>query len=168
MESPSSRRRMFTGEHAYRVDSQRRVALPKAWRGEGEDASFMLLAPDEPCIHMMPQRMFDRVYDRMQEELLSNLGMFSVFSSIGSNAADVTCDKQGRFALPPELMKHAGITESVVLVGGFVTISIWDPEVWRTRRQTLAQANRALQSVFTKPDNLTKAFQQAMGVQPDS
>lgn len=165
--SPSGRRRrVYTGEHTCRLDKQRRVVLPKSWRGEDADANtFMLVAPPLPCIHMMPGAMFERAYERMEEALFANPEAIRSFGTAGSYAADVCCDKQGRISLTPELLAHARIDSSLVLVGGFVTISIWSPPVWAQMQQTLKEGNQALHKALSKPDNLTQAFEKVLGKQ---
>jgi MraZ protein len=43
----------------------------------------------------------------------------------------VECDKQGRITLPQNLIKWAGITKDVVVVGVLNRFEIWDEERWR-------------------------------------
>ena len=155
--------RLFTGEHAYRVDSQRRIALPTAWRGESEgERAFMLLTHEQPCIQMMPLAMFEKMLPRLEEELLRNPDALVSTNSLAGPAASVVVDRQGRFALTSALMAHAQITDRVVLVGGFLTIALWAPEVWEKRRETAVKANRVLRAAAPPTDDLGQAFRRAM------
>lgn len=166
MAATRRRRQVYTGEHSCRLDKQRRVVLPKSWRSEDPDANeFMLVAPELPCIHMMPAVMFDRAYERMEEELFANPAAIVSFGTAGGYASHVSCDKQGRMSLTQELLDHAGIDGDLVMVGGFVTVSIWAPAIWDDMRQSLKEGNQALQKALSKPDNLTQAFQKALGNQ---
>lgn len=158
-------RRLFTGEHAYRVDAQRRVALPTAWRGESEgERAFMLLTHEQPCIQMMPLGMFEKMLPRLEEELLRNPAALVSSNSLAGPAAAVVVDRQGRFALTPALLAHAQITDRVVLVGGFLTIALWAPEVWEQRRETAAKANQVLRAAAARSDDLGQAFRRALRV----
>lgn len=162
-------RRLFTGEHAYRLDSQRRIALPTAWRGESEEErAFMLLTHEQPCIQMMPMALFEKMLPRLEEELLRNPDALVSTNSLAGAAAAVVVDRQGRFALTPALLAHAQITDRVVLLGGFLTIALWAPEVWEKRRETAAKANRVLRAAAIPPDNLGQAFRRAMEAGKDA
>ena len=146
-------RRLFTGEHAYRVDAQRRIALPTAWRGSTDaERAFMLLTHEQPCIQMMPMAMFEKLLPRLEEELLGNPGALVPAGSAGAPAAEVLVDRQGRFALTTDLMVHAGITDRVVMVGTFLTIALWSPEQWETVREAPAKANRVLRAAAARPE----------------
>jgi DNA-binding transcriptional regulator/RsmH inhibitor MraZ len=80
-------------------------------------------------------------------------------------AAAVVVDRQGRFSLTPAQMAYARITDRILLVGGYLTIALWAPEVWESTRQAPAQANRMLRAGAARPDDLGEAFRRAMGVQ---
>ena len=156
-------RRLFTGEHAYRVDSQRRIALPTAWRGESEaERAFMLITHEQPCIQMMPMAMFEKMLPQLENELLGNPDALVLANTMAGPAAGVVVDRQGRFALTSGLMAHAQITDRVLLVGGFLTIALWAPEVWEERRETAVKANRVLRSAAPQADDLGRAFRRAM------
>ena len=165
MVTPGQSRRLFTGEHAYRVDSQRRIALPTAWRGESEgERAFMLLTHEQPCIEMMPLALFEKLLPRLEEELLRNPDALVSTNSLAGPATAVVVDRQGRFALTSGLLAHAQITDRVVLVGSFLTIALWAPEVWEKRRETAVKARQVLRAAATRTDDLGQAFRRAMGV----
>lgn len=159
-------RRLFTGEHAYRLDSQRRLALPTAWRGESDgERTFMLLPHEQPCIQMWPMPMFEKLLPRLEEELLRSSDALVAAGSTASIAAEVLVDRQGRFALTASQLAYARITDRVVLVGGYLTIALWAPEVWEATRQAPATANQMLRAAAARTDDLGQAFRRAMGVQ---
>jgi len=165
MASVSQTRRYYTGEHSYGVDAQRRIALPAAWRGASDsDRAFMLLPHEQPCIHMMPRALFDKLAPRLEEELLANPLAVVALGSLAGASAEVVVDKQGRFALTPALMAHAGITDRVLMVGTAFSITLWSPEVWEARRQGGAEASRVIPAAAVRPDRLGQAFRDAMGV----
>ena len=161
---PAIQRRVsFTGEHISCLDPQRRLVLPKAWRQpDPEENVFTLMAPDKPCIHMLPPAMMERFYERLQARLLTEEDGLIDAGSLGRMAADIACDKQGRFALTSELMAHAGIEDRVVMVGNFVSIAIWAPDVWAAHRKSLSEGNRAMREMLRQPDALAQAVQQAL------
>ncbi|HEY9175520.1 MAG TPA: hypothetical protein VI136_24830 [Verrucomicrobiae bacterium] len=50
---------------------------------------------------------------------------------IGSKSARVPLDKAGRFCLPEEMAREAGITDQAVLVGLLDRFEIWSPERYK-------------------------------------
>ncbi|MBN2448753.1 MAG: hypothetical protein JXR77_00105 [Lentisphaeria bacterium] len=168
MASGSQGRRIFTGEHVYSVDSQRRIALPRSWRGEEESANqFLLIPSDDPCIHMVPMALCGRVLDRMEEAIFVMPDGLRLFGSAGARAANGQCDRQGRLALPSHLLEHARITDRVVMVGNFVTIAVWSPAVWEEARRPASEGSRALRSAFVRPEALMEVFRSQAERQPD-
>ena len=160
--------RVFTGEHAYRVDSQRRLALPTAWRGAGEgERAFMLLAHEQPCIEMMPLAMFEKKLPQLEEEFQRNPDALVSMGSLAASAAAVVVDRQGRFALTSALMAHAEITDRVLLVGTFLTIALWAPEVWEKRRESAAKGRQVYRLAANRPDGLGQAFRRAIKADQD-
>ncbi len=163
---PGLNRRLFTGEHVYRLDAQRRIALPAAWRGKTQaDREFMLLPHEQPCIQMMPMRMFEKLLPRLEEELLRNAEALVATGSSAIMAAPVLVDRQGRFSLTTAQLDYARVTDRVLLVGNYLTIALWSPEVWERVRQAPAEANRMLRSAAARSDDdLGPALRRALGV----
>jgi|GEM_PF-1635132 len=158
-------RRLFTGEHAYRLDSQRRIALPTAWRGKSDsERSFMLLPHEQPCIQMWPMPLFEKLLPRLEEELLRSADALVAAGSTATLAAETLVDRQGRFSLTSAQLAYARITDRVVLMGGYLTIALWSPELWEATRQAPAAANQMLRSAAARTDDLGQAFRRAMGV----
>lgn len=168
MASTGRKRRYYTGEHAYSVDSQRRIALPAAWRGEDEDErAFMLVPHEQPCIHMIPRATFDKMAPRLEEELFRNPDALVTMGSLGGYSSEVIVDKQGRFALSSALMEHAQIKDRVLMVGTTFTIALWSPEVWAARRETPVQASRVIPAAAARPEPIGQALRSAMGAQTE-
>ena len=38
------------------------------------------------------------------------------------------CDEQGRMSISKKLWSHADLSKDIILVGNFVTFSLWNPE----------------------------------------
>ncbi len=47
-----------------------------------------------------------------------------------SSTSYLEIDKQGRFIIPSNLMKHAGLTSKAVIIGVGDHFEIWSPKLW--------------------------------------
>jgi DNA-binding transcriptional regulator/RsmH inhibitor MraZ len=116
---------VFTGEHEYAVDGQRRVPLPKDWRRELGGSAVLYMYPRDGGIEVMPEALF-------------NVAMMSLMRSMGlrerarvaAKTHRCVCDKQGRITLSQKLMNEVGITDQVLMVGTYVSIFLLPPESW--------------------------------------
>jgi len=115
------------------VDAQRRLTIPKGWRlpSDGEDTVFYLL-PDRSSNHWLrleTRERVERIYDEVEESSLfgsseENQALMEVFSKM----QEVTMDKQGRFALSPQLAEFAQIKDKAVFLGAGLNGIIAAPE----------------------------------------
>jgi MraZ protein len=72
---------------------------------------------------------------------LSDRDAQAVKARIFSNALSFTFDKQGRFGIPAELLKHAGVTKDAVLSGMGDTFNILSPARWAEMQAATAGEN---------------------------
>jgi DNA-binding transcriptional regulator/RsmH inhibitor MraZ len=67
-----------------------------------------------------------------------------------SMAHSFSCDKQGRINLNDELIAHAGIKKSTVLLGKLSTFSIYSDEVYETLRSKAPISRETQADVFKR------------------
>ena len=120
---------IFTGEFEHSVDAQRRVAIPRSWRG-AEGSCLYLLPGKEKMIQIIPQYMFDVLRERLKKVSFTNPKMARALAAFGAKIQEVQCDKQGRVAIPAKMKVHAGIEGDAVLVGAVTTAQIWAKSEW--------------------------------------
>jgi MraZ protein len=68
-----------------------------------------------------------------------------------SGAQEVRLDKQGRIALPQNLIEWAGLKRDVVLAGVSNKIEVWDAQTWDTRLAKSLETFEATASKLRKP-----------------
>jgi MraZ protein len=124
----------FLGTHTNRIDAKGRVSIPAPFRtalralaAEGTAPLVLRTSHKHACIECWPSRFF--------EDLAPPLDTMDVFDddhddlamALYPDAAHFDPDKEGRIALPEELVKHANLNETVFFMGLGRTFQIWEP-----------------------------------------
>lgn len=123
----------FLGEYEHTLDSQRRVAIPAAWRS---CSRFVLLPSRDHAVQMMPVETFrEMVLDKTRKLSLGNVEDARNLARLGSRAQECVCDKQGRIQISQALAGHAGLKDKVALIGSVSMILLYPPEVWNRMRE---------------------------------
>lgn len=115
---------MFIGKYYHSLEEKGRVSLPKTFRQEtnlwvitrGLDGGLFLIKEEdfEKQIAKFMSSTFTKKINRDYIRLMTN------------EAQVVSPDKNGRVLLPEYLIKFAGLSKAVVLVGSLSRIEIWD------------------------------------------
>ncbi len=142
------------GTHQNRVDAKGRVSIPAPFRtvlrgGAPEGAVRMVLRPSHthPCIEVWPEDRFNDLGQSLQRVPLFSEDYEDLSAALYADANTVESDREGRIVLPDWLMKHAGLSDTVVFMGQGQSFRIWEPAAAEQRR-TEARA-RALSRGLT-------------------
>jgi len=141
------------------VDSKGRLNIPAEIRRElPGTVSFVLVPGLDKCIFGFPEEEWEVIDRRLQNLSFSktNDRLFQRF--IYGEAVRARCDDQGRISVPPELMKHAGITEKAVVLGVSRRIEIWNPETYSGYLESqLVSYEKLMEEVMLAPQPATQA-----------
>ncbi|UCE65012.1 MAG: division/cell wall cluster transcriptional repressor MraZ [Candidatus Zixiibacteriota bacterium] len=122
----------FKGTYLHSIDHKNRINIPAKFRGNPEfpeNEHYVIVRGFEGCLYVYPHNFWLII-----EEKLSGLKRLSdpkarYFERLMlSNAADAKIDRQGRIAIPQNLLDLAGISKEVTIRGVFDKIELWDPE----------------------------------------
>ena len=116
----------FLGQFEHAIDKQRRIAIPREWRGK-DKLVFYLLPGRDHSVQILPEKLFmEEVYEKARKVSFANRGKSQALANIGKFAHRCATDKQGRIALTPLLMEHAQLEESglVQLTGSITKIEL--------------------------------------------
>ena len=128
--------RYFTGEFEHTIDSVNRLTIPAKWRtGESEE---LFMFAREGRIAVLPRNEVEKIVQQIESATdMSAVEKRERRQSMFHSAVQATCDKQGRVTLDVKLLKHAGLRDSVMLVGGGVNFEMWSPKSWAERKRKL-------------------------------
>jgi MraZ protein len=130
--------RQFLYNFTNRIDAKGRVSIPASFRtnlrdGEGNTALILRPSARRKCIEGWPTDLFqalatptDRIDPFDDEQETRALQFFA-------RAQEPPIDKEGRLTIPPELMRHAGITDEVMFMGLGRSFQIWEPAAGQAR-----------------------------------
>jgi MraZ protein len=130
----------FLGNYSYTIDSKGRINIPADFRHQVPGTSSYVLFPGlERCIYVYPEEEWERIHQRLQSPFSSEPNERLFQRWIFGEAARRYCDEQGRIALPPKLLEHAGITReprqartNVLVLGVSNRFEFWNPFEYQT------------------------------------
>ena len=124
-------RAIFSGEYTHAVDAQRRLSIPRTWRGE-EGLSFYLFPSSQKMLRLLSSYVVQGLCDKLdaQSSSFTNVKVEQLKAAIFRQMNEVQCDKQGRIQLPSTMKSKAEIGSEAVLVAAGSTAQIWSKEGW--------------------------------------
>jgi MraZ protein len=147
------RLQVFYGEYRHTVDEKNRLSIPAKFRamlqGPGDD-SFYLTRGIDRCILICTKEVWQEMERRFCDHPITNPVARRFKRMFYSGAQATTFDKQGRVALPQNLIEYAGLKRDVVLAGTSNGIEVWDAQAWD------AQLSEALDSFQEIASELSK------------
>ncbi|MBQ8647547.1 MAG: division/cell wall cluster transcriptional repressor MraZ [Oscillospiraceae bacterium] len=118
---------MLIGRYDYALDAKNRLNYPARFRAEmGE--TFVVTCWLSGCLIAFPSSKWEDMADQLAACNLADARALQ--HKLFPNAIEVTPDKQGRIQLSPTLMKHAGLSKDVTVVGMGRYAEIWDTAAW--------------------------------------
>ena len=119
---------MFGGEYRHNKDSKNRVFMPAKLREELGETFVIAKDIREKCLKVYSLSGWEEYIAPLKEQnrKLSE----RILRFLHASLAQVTPDSQGRVVLPQELVEHAVIDRSIVVVGCGAYAEIWAEEVY--------------------------------------
>ena len=117
----------FRGRYEHQIDEKGRVSLPSAFRrGEGEDR-FVLLQWEKPYLTLFPEAKWAEIEARLAEYRKAGPEAMNQVRLVHAGLVEVSPDKQGRILIPASLQQLVGLAGTVLLLGSYDRVELWDP-----------------------------------------
>ncbi|HQT83484.1 MAG: cell division/cell wall cluster transcriptional repressor MraZ [Acidiphilium sp. 37-64-53] len=138
----------FLGTHQNRLDAKGRVSIPAPFRaklrGDAEPIRLIFRPSHKyACIEAWPEPMFKTLAAKLDHLQIFSDQHDDLAELIYGDAYKLDADKEGRVLLPEKLVRHAGLTDSVVFKGVGSTFQIWEPEAAGRRSAAVREPERA-------------------------
>ena len=129
---------MFLGTFAPNLMDRGRLALPKKVREELTGGRLILTVGFEKCIFGFTEKIWEEVTkSELSKPLFSDQTARDLRRKMCAEAVNIELDSQGRFIIPPAMMKYAGIDSKIVIIGAGDHFEIWDEKQWAEYRNKL-------------------------------
>ncbi|MBI1335939.1 MAG: hypothetical protein GC164_03145 [Phycisphaera sp.] len=143
----------FTGTYEHTIDAKNRLAIPadmrahiQATRKRRSDKPIcMYVLPTEGnCLSLYTDEDFELRSEQLDHSDLDSEELLEYERVLYSLAVRVELDSQGRVRLPDHLLKMAGLSSEVVLLGVKDHLEVRDRETWRAYITNLLTARPGL------------------------
>ncbi|MBN1917151.1 MAG: division/cell wall cluster transcriptional repressor MraZ [Verrucomicrobia bacterium] len=145
---------MFYSEYRHTLDEKNRLSIPAKYRmllqGSGDDPFFIGRGIDR-CILICTKAVWQEMERQFCDHPITNPIARRFNRLFYSGAQEVTLDKQGRIALPQNLIEWSGLKRDVVLAGVSNRIEVWDAQTWDAQLAESLEAFEATASELWKP-----------------
>ena len=113
-----SRTTVYSGRFEHTLDDKNRLTIPSLWRWvHTDEETFLAIPHPDGYIAVLPPARVDKLLAQIGEMKLSDRDAQAVKAKIFSEALSFTFDKQGRFGVSPDLLRHAGIGKDANAAG---------------------------------------------------
>jgi MraZ protein len=122
---------MFAGSSRMKVDSKGRLAIPKQFRDQLAEGSFISIGT-EMNLAVYPRDEWEGMRDVLPSPLRATPTERLVARALYALAIPCEFDQQGRLTLSQEQRRHSGIgpDSTVVVIGMQTQVEIWSADRW--------------------------------------
>ena len=135
-------RAFYTGVFEHTLDDKNRLTIPSAWRWPHAEEDIFLATPHpEGYVAVLPPDEVEKLRAKISQTALTDADAQDALAAFFAQTLSFTFDKQGRFGVSSDLVKHAEIDDSAVLVGRGNLFLIYSPARWAKVKQRTAGDN---------------------------
>jgi len=121
----------FLGEYPRQLDDRGRFILPAKVREKLSGTVYVAPSPIDKCLNLYPEDEWEIIAKKVSElPTVTSPGAAALQRRLFGKAMACEIDRQGRIPLNEDLLKYAGMTKDIVLVGVNSKFEIWDSEKW--------------------------------------
>ena len=120
---------MLQGKSLNKVDEKGRFRMPTRFKPE-LGKNLIITKDFKDCLVILSESLVATIKEKLQavaftdEEAQENIRIFT------ASSYELEEDSQGRYTLPAELKKEAGIDKDIVIVGAVTKVEVWSKESW--------------------------------------
>ena len=118
----------LTGEYDHQIDAKNRIRIPNKLKGSEERLYFA--KGTGGCIFVLYEKEMNDKLEILREVRMTDLSKQRGLRSFTNSIKLVEVDQQGRFVIPPELIRFAKISKDVKICGTGARIEVWAKEVY--------------------------------------
>jgi len=120
---------MFLGEHLYKIDDKKRLAVPVKFRKSLGKKAVITRGLDN-CLFLFSVKEWEKLAKKLSQLPFTQADARGFARVMLSGAMEVNIDRLGRILVPDYLKKYAGLKKEAIVAGLYNRIEIWDSEKW--------------------------------------
>jgi len=125
---------MFSGEHFYKIDNKKRLAIPTKFRKVLGKKAVITRGLDN-CLFLYPVNEWEKLAKKLSQLPLTQADARGFARVMLAGAMEVNIDKLGRILVPDYLKKYAGLKKEAIVAGLYNRIEIWDSKKWSVYKE---------------------------------
>ncbi len=126
---------MFLGEYKHNLTKGNRLALPSKIRSEIDVQEIVLARGFEACILAYQKSTWEEMSKAELAKPVSEEEARKIRRQLFSGAILIEIDQQGRIVMPKNLLDHAKIKTTVVVIGAGDHFEIWEESSWQKYKE---------------------------------
>lgn len=118
---------MLTGEYFHQLDAKNRMRIPARLKKELGDEYFFAKGVNR-CIYVFTKDALEEIFRECEGIKFTDVAKQKSLRVFTKSIMPAEEDNQGRFVLPPELRRYAGIdqdSKDLVICGVMTRVEIW-------------------------------------------
>jgi MraZ protein len=140
----------FNGSYTAKIDEKNRVVLPQSLRYglvENGKLAFTVCLGLGGCLCIYTPLQMEKIVSRFRkwQHVAKYQKFFTLFFSTLHNT---TCDKIGRFMIPPMLKKVAQIKDQIVFAGVMEKIEVWPKDKYEFELMSFEELPAIMEEAF--------------------
>lgn len=122
--------RMFVGDFMHSLDPKKRLTIPSVWRAQVGTPRSLYVLPDfhERCLNVFPAAEMVHKLEKMRKYSMADKKAMEFAGVLGSASDLVPWDSQGRIRIKDKLLRFAGLTDKIVMIGALDKFQLWSPD----------------------------------------
>lgn len=128
---------VFCGEYQYQIDEKNRLRLPPQLK-ELLGSSAVIIQGNNGNLYIHTEEVANKMKEKISAIPITDVEAQKAVAQFYSSMYTIKEDTQGRFILPANLKKFAGIEKEVVYVGAGDRVEIWSAERLANNRPTMS------------------------------
>jgi len=125
----------FKNSYRYSVDHKGRINLPAKYRKTNSSTlcdTYVVTVGLEGCLSVYPMDEWERLLEKLRNFHSNKKDIRRYLRFLFSNASESQLDKQGRIAVPQELLEHAKIEKEVLIIRMIDRLELWNPQTFQS------------------------------------
>lgn len=124
----------FKNSYRYSVDHKGRINLPAKYRKANSNTlcdTYVVTVGLEGSLSVYPMDEWDRLLEKLRNLHSNKKDIRRYLRFLFSNASESQLDKQGRIAVPQELLEYAKIEKEVLIIRMIDRLELWNPVTFK-------------------------------------